>query len=473
MGDSETTQDGTMPAISDDSASEFVGLAPELLELILSYLKPHDLISFARTCHRANEFIRPNNQILWKAAFLHIFDHPKHAWGYMIPTARAANRSRESAWDWYRELRRRCAAFHAVCDLTLLTDVENVVTALLNVNDTASYTNTDEVGTKVSLNLNFLERLQQQTPNFDRVVHDYQHNIESMSLPMEPMAEHDRPITRSMVGGKVAVPEWASRFHIIYGPTRREEDSIRAKAAARALVYDWSVTGSAVEYGPFHNDTTGTVNWQVVEAISSLMHRILDTTLKMYRLRHSGFAVNIPQSLPRFSISEDWAGVTGIWVGTYAFLDYRALVHYNFAHTQAYPLDLGHYEEACGDLMRLVLAVDDSEDLKQDLRFRTNLPRYEDLPVLFFSGWSGSPTTGRPSIGVRGSVCLVPGGREVRWRFIISYAGADQWQLEGVQPGIRSGAIYGLWSHVEHDENGPTGPFYYCPLELCERSYNW
>ena len=50
------------------------------------------------------------------------------------------------------------------------------------------------------------------------------------------------------------------------------------------------------------------------------------------------------------------------------------------------------------------------------------------------------------------------------------YAGADQWQLEGVQPGgIRSGPIYGLWTHVEHDENGPTGPFYYCPLALCDR----
>ena len=31
-----------------------------------------------------------------------------------------------------------------------------------------------------------------------------------------------------------------------------------------------------------------------------------------------------------------------------------------------------------------------------------------------------------------------------------SYAGNDQWQLEGVQPGgIRSGGIYGLWSHVD------------------------
>lgn len=52
-----------------------------------------------------------------------------------------------------------------------------------------------------------------------------------------------------------------------------------------------------------------------------------------------------------------------------------------------------------------------------------------------------------------------------------SYADADQWQLEGVQPGgIRSGGIYGLWSHVDHDEQGPTGPFLYAPYEICQSS---
>ncbi len=51
---------------------------------------------------------------------------------------------------------------------------------------------------------------------------------------------------------------------------------------------------------------------------------------------------------------------------------------------------------------------------------------------------------------------------------ICSYGGADQWQLEGVQPGgIRSGGVYGLWTHCDHDENGPVGPFCYFPQELC------
>lgn len=185
-------------------------------------------------------------------------------------------------------------------------------------------------------------------------------------------------------------------------------------------MYDWSNTGEAAEYGPLNNDTSGTVNWLVLEAISSLMHRILNTALKAYRLRHSGFATHMPRALPRnLAVQDDWAGVTGEWLGTYAFLDYRALVHYNFAHNQEYPLDLGNYEEACGDLMHLLLTIDDSEEIQQDERLQTKLPYCKDLPTLFFGGTSGSPATGRPSIGVRGSACLVPGGREVRWRFII------------------------------------------------------
>lgn len=115
----------------------------------------------------------------------------------------------------------------------------------------------------------------------------------------------------------------------------------------------------------------------------------------------------------------DWAGITGSWLGTYAFLDYRALVHFNIAHSQEYPLDLGDYEEACGDLMRLDIRVDDSEEMKHDTRLKTSLPYCDDLPMLYFSGVSRNSTLGRPAIEVRGFVCLIPGGREARWRLII------------------------------------------------------
>ncbi|CAI6333787.1 unnamed protein product [Periconia digitata] len=446
-------------------------LAPELLYIILSYLPPRDVVHFAQTCRRAAQFIQPDNFALWKSAFLHVFDHPRYAWDALVPSVRASNVLREAQWDWHHELRRRMVAFNAVCEsdrLTLLKTIEQVVKTLLDIEQTAAYTTRDTEDKPQSLNLAFLSRLQNQSPDFDSIVHDYHRDINSVSLPLEFQAESDRAVTRSMVGRRVAIPPWASQFHVIHGPTKRERDSVFSKAAARAIVYDWNVTGSFAEYGPY--DRSGGVNWQAVEAISSLMHRIFDMPLDMYKLTSYGFPMNIPKAIPvrPDSPEQDWAGLTGIWLGTYAFLDYRALVHFNIAHNQEYPLDLGEYEEACGDLMHLDIKVSDDEDLKLDTRLQPSLPYCHDLPILRFTGLSQNQTAGRPSIGVRGFVCLTPSGREVRWRLIIRYAGEDQWQLEGLQPGVRSGAIYGLWSHIDHDDHGPTGPFFYAPAALCD-----
>lgn len=192
------------------------GLAPELLELVLSFLGPRDIASFGRTCQRARAFVQPGNKILWRSAFLHIFDDPKHAWALLLPTARAENRQRESSWDWFQELHRRCTAFNAVCETgnaALLANPEHVVTALLDVFDTASYTKVAGVENRVSFNVDFLDRLFRITPEAERIVHDYHRDIESMSLPLEFMYE-DRPITRSMLGRRATIPEWASRFHV-------------------------------------------------------------------------------------------------------------------------------------------------------------------------------------------------------------------------------------------------------------------
>ncbi|KAJ4302988.1 hypothetical protein N0V90_001879 [Kalmusia sp. IMI 367209] len=410
--------------MSDTKAPEnIVDLAPELLELILSYLEPRHLASYGMTCRRARDFIRPSNQLLWKQTFLHVFDHPKHVWETLVPAARAENRLRESTWDWHHELVRRVKVCHLVLEQdkeAIAAQIEHVVSTLLDIQQTASRRASVGPDSPVSLNVLYLKRLVHRSRDFDCIVHDFDRAITSVALPMDMIPDLDRPLTRSMLGRRVDAPEWASRFHIIYGPTEKEEESVRSKAAARAIVYDWSVTGPEADYGPFKKDRSGTVNIQAVEAISSLMHRIFDTSLKPYHLQPTGFDIHIPCYQPFDpSVPEDWAGVSGTWAGTYAFLDYRALVHYNFAHNMEHPLDLGNYEEACGDLMRLDLAIDDSEELKQDKRLQSDLPYCKDLPKLYFDGTSTRQATERPSIGVRGVACLATGGREVRWRLII------------------------------------------------------
>ncbi|KAK7189981.1 hypothetical protein DPSP01_006285 [Paraphaeosphaeria sporulosa] len=454
-----------------------VQLAPELLELILSYLGPQDLTRFGQTCRLAHDFVRPTNQLLWKQTFLQLFDHPKHVWEHLVPTARAQNQPREALWDWHRELVRRIKAYNFVLKFdkeTLALEIDNVVRALLDVEQTASCASVAENGSPVSLNVMYLNRLVQRAPDFDSLIHDFSRHPSSLAVPRDLKMDLDRPVTRSMLRRGSVPPEWASRFHIMYGPTEREQESTASKAAARAIVYDWGVTSEDADFGPFLKDGSGAVDWQSVEAISSLMHRIFDTALKAYHLHPTGFDMHVPNRQPiNPAAPDDWAGVTGTWAGTYAFLDYRALVHYNFAHSLEHPLDLGNYEEACGDLMRFDLEANDSEELRNDERLQSDLPYCDDLPKLYFEGTSTRQATERPSIGVRGVACLAPGGREVRWRLIIRYAGADQWQLEGVQPsGIRCGGIYGLWSHVDHDDHGPMGPFYYTPCAITEFSFD-
>jgi hypothetical protein len=412
--------------MADASAptSRLVELAPELLELVLSHLSPHDLVRFGQTCSHAYAFVQPSNQVLWRSAFLNVFDDPGRAWNRLGPTARSANLQRESTWDYYEEVRQRHIAFNVICrDATPTGNPEDVVTTLLHVLDTASFPSYERPP-HTSLNLDFLERLWSVAASPERIIHDYHRDNDSFSLPLDLMTDQDQPITRSsLLARTAAVPEWASKLHIFYGMTKREDESLQAKSCARGVVYDWALTGQSAEYGPLVKDGSGTVNWQALEAITSLMNRIFEMLRKAHSFASpSGFRNSISGVLPLHpAYPEDWAGVNRSWVGTYAFLDYRALVHYNFANHLEYHMDLGAYEEACGDLMRLDLKVSDSEELRSDERLHSNLPMCDDLPKLFFSGSSRGRPGGRPSIMVRGYTCLCPNGLQVRWRFIIRF----------------------------------------------------
>ncbi|KAK3079206.1 hypothetical protein LTS18_005462 [Coniosporium uncinatum] len=436
---------------------DLLGLAPELVENIISFLRPHDIIQFGRTCKLAASYLRPNNVTLWQAVFLQVFDDPKTARDKVLPESRISLQKREAEWSWHHELRKRYTARNLILKQDwdpLRHRYNDVVEAVLDIFDTAINLHIDDIegsNDERTGNMAFLESLYPQLEGF---IHDYHPDISSPWTKLESaLADTSRPMTRSMVVHR-NVSDAACRLHILYGPTRREQESRRGLGTARMLVYDWSERGALADYGPFKNDGSGTVNWHVLEGVSTLMHRnILAVDGKLpHGLRHS-----VPYLTPLDeSIPEDWAGVHQAWTGTYAFMDYGDLFHYNAAHALVSRPNLDDYEEACGDLMQMDLHL--NPDLKDDPRLQTSLPVGNDLPMLYFCGMSSSRGRSRPRIACRGTASLVPGGREVRWRFLISYAGADQWQLEGVQPGgLRSGAIFGVWSHCDHEENGPIG----------------
>lgn len=461
----------------------FLGLPQELLSNILSFLEPNSIIHFGQTCKTALEFVSPRNQILWKSAFLHVFDDPRDA----LSTTPGSNPdSMVADFDWHRELTKSLLALREIQSRSCGADVraENHIDALLNILDTAKFAPTtgdiakgklpQEDDRNSSLNLQILSNLSQHRDGIESLIHDLG-TYRFLRLTKGDDSHFNslgRPITRSMTltDNERFRPESAARLHVLYGLTNREQLQFKARGAARRKVYDWSLSGPDNDYGPFKRDGSGEVDWFLLEAIYSVIARNFTLCVDGRIAMPQGFCYSIPhRTLTDPTIPEDWARVTGSWLGTYSFLDYADLFAFNTWDGEfgARPT-LEDEPEDCGDLMKLELKLDDT--LSSDPRLRPSLPISTVLPPLFFSGLSrGYAGMHRPVIGVRGFACLLPGGREVRWRFIINYGGQDQWQLEGIQPGgIRSGGVFGLWTQSDHEENGPVGPFCYFPMELCK-----
>lgn len=465
---------------------QILQLPQELLAHTLSFLHPEVIMRFGRTCKQAHAFVNPQNQILWRSAFLHIFDDPNDAWS-MMPGSDAL-RVYSNDWDWHHELVRRLSALREIrskwCAHDEAARAAGHLDTLLSILDTAKFSPTArdiangrlpvEDDRYLSLNMLILADVDHYRAGLENLIHDsgtvrYMRYAGSDGNPWDSPR---RPVTRSMTWNEMEKnrPESASRLHVMFGLTVRERIENMARGAARRKVYDWSLSGPDNDYGPFKRDGSGQVDWSFLEGIHSVIARNFAMCVEGHISMPQGFCYSIPhRTLKDPTVPNDWARVTGPWLGTYAFMDYADFFAYNTWDGQsgARPT-LDDEPEACGDLMKLELQLD--ETLADDPKLHTALPISKDLPPLYFQGLSRAHAgLHRPAIGVRGSVSLVPGNREVRWRFIITYSGQDQWQLEGIQPGgIRSGGIFGLWSQCDHEESGPVGPFCYFPMELCK-----
>ena len=191
-----------------DAPESLVDLAPELLELVLAHLDPQDLVRFGQTCRRAHDFIRPTaNQHLWESVFTNKFDHPRHAWQHLVPTARRDHQPREALWDWHRELVRRTQVFNLLVARDrpeIARQLEHVVTTLLDIQQTTS----------TDLNIDYLHDLERRAGGFDHIVHDFSNHSDSLAVSRASGIIHHRPVTRSMLRRSAVVPEWASRFHV-------------------------------------------------------------------------------------------------------------------------------------------------------------------------------------------------------------------------------------------------------------------
>jgi F-box-like len=464
------------------SALPILDLPQEILSNIVSFLPPRDIVSLGRTCQRALAFISPSNQILWRTAFLQVFDDPEEAWSKFPPSYNPPR----ADWDWHRVLELRFLALAALYrrwprddDAELAEQHRN---ALLDIIDTAKSApskaelaegKVPHVDDRSSLSLQLFAEIPQKYHGLDRLIFE----VERKDGPPSPgQFDYDwypgRPVTRSMslAAREENRPESACRLHALYGLTMRERIDHRSRGMARRKVYNWSLTNESTDYGPFALDGSGRVNWSLLEGACSAISRNFELCVDGRIALPHGMAYSIPhRTIVDPTIPHDWARAQGTWLGTYAFIDYADLLAFNTGTNLGFERrpDLTDEPEACGALMRLETKLDNS--VKDDRGLKTKVPMCTDLPPLYFSGHSRGHGYTHPVTAVKGFAALVPGGREVRWKFIVAYNGVDQWQLEGIQPGgVRSGGVYGVWSQVDHEPHGPIGPFCYFPMELCK-----
>jgi F-box-like len=414
------------------SVTELLNLPPELLEHILSFLDPYDLVAFGLVCKYTAAVISPSNQPVWRHAFLHLFDDPSKAWSALLPSARSANAANEASWNWHSKVRERCTALKAVTttnkvyrrqnlDLTTNALVDIIETAYSSppTNRTSKETQVDHERRR-SVSIRTLQETFLTSRDAERAIHDFNADY---SAPSELLSPHPgRPVTRSMVFEQKHVSENASKLHTFFGPTKRERRSDSSQGRARCIVYDWHLTGPETDYGPYKDIKSGQwgqVNWKSLEAVSSLITHHMELLANELMTFPQGFKYALPHQIPADPAHpEDWAGVTGNWLGTYSFLDWTVLHHFNVhLYENGGRALLDACNEARGDLMHLELHLDNS--VKTDPRLATKMPVCEDLPMLYFKGTSRGTGATRPYIHIRGTASLLPGARQVRWRFII------------------------------------------------------
>lgn len=416
-------------------------LPQELLEHVLSYLPPKDIVSYGRTCRSCNSFVAPTNKLLWQSAFLQLFDDPHESWSSLTPTARRLNLEVEQKWDWHSRLKRRLHTLRTVTDSfdgnkTSLSYHE-MVEAILEMIETArpgAVTFTPKLGRRHRLdgttrgNINLLPTLYHWHINMDQLVRLGDPETCVPELPTCPDAMNPghifmsptRPTTRSMSAARTVHaiserPEAACKLHALAGLSTQEKDDVRALGLARRIVYDWDHTTEENDYGPFKTD--GNVDWRRLEAVVSVATGHFSRAVQSRMSLPQGFEYSVPH-LTRMdpNLTKDWAGVTGSWCGTYVFLNWEDLLHYNArADLESRP-SLEDGPESCGGLMKLELKIND--ELSDDAALKAGLPFCEDFPPLYFHGVSRSWDF-QMATGVRGMCCLTPNGREVRWKFII------------------------------------------------------
>lgn len=216
--------------------------------------------------------------------------------------------------------------------------------------------------------------------------------------------------------------------------------SLQVHPYARSVVYDLRNYTDQNEWGPFRDDGSVRVDWEMLESIMIVLgyssnlccRRFLSRFRPPWTNPFEGVIPDRTKILPPYPTSlpnepdvplslKDPYNVGGVWSRIVCFLDYNDLYHFNFSEEAIrWPSDKPRDPTVTEEAIRHIM---------MDIKVTSVEPAGQfdnpTLPIVHFAGKSRSVEASwdpNANSGIRGSVRLTPEG-EVRWQTISVFHG--------------------------------------------------
>ncbi|OAF99892.1 uncharacterized protein CC84DRAFT_1190723 [Paraphaeosphaeria sporulosa] len=434
---------------------ELLELYYDVLIKIIEEVEPEDLAALAQTSIGFNHFVK-GNEMLYKAHYLKNFDDPRR-------------RPTDPAPDWIAELQRLVKLRKILQSQS--PDVKSAnMDFVLETISTLIKTGTESEG--LSLNCGELTKLFSNPQNADMFMH---RSSLYRRAGMETQSQAQSLETRQQ----------SARLHSIYGIPKDSTGrrTLSTHPFARSRVYDLRNYSKRSRWGPFRNDGSMRVDWELVESIMVVLgynngicsRRYMDRFVLPWsapfanifqdRFAHLPFT-DLQPPLPSLTKEpslpldfQDPYNVSGIWARIVCFLDYDDLYDFNFNTTavrtpEDQPLPPITMEEAVRHIMMHLEVTAVTAPGKND---------NQTMPVIHFDGKARAVDTNmdaNANSSIRGCVRMTPEG-EVRWSTVWIFNGHEErWRSEAIQVGgLRSKrGVVGVWYDKSFDPHGPAGP---------------
>ncbi|KAK1226407.1 hypothetical protein PQX77_010618 [Marasmius sp. AFHP31] len=431
-------------------------LPPELSSRILSICNAKDLASFSQASVQTHDLIySTEDQCIWRSVFLNTFDDPRRAVHPRLD------------FDWKKELQRRTTAQSIAFSSSNPEGAEQALKVFIDVVNEALPATADED----SENISWLDNLLLQSKFLDTFDAPLSHLHALVNISHEETAEFSE---------------------------ERELLLRDRRTNSRFFVYDLQNYRSETGYAPFTGGST--TNWvHINHLIHVVLMNLREVPTLWGRRPPLGLEATRAYSAPglRDAMTEDWAGVEGLWRSRNLHLPYFSPAFNNSTigggpRSRTFFQDTRFREATRLIEVKLHLVARNQLKVPQHLapessESSSSSSSTSSRPTLYFTGTSrgnsGNEATieGSVSIGKDGcvrwhfvsTVCTLPFLRWNRLRSKIDliqatmYDGVTQWCSQGVQIGnIGSAAgVVGNWTTSLHEEDDPVGPFWLWKVE--------